>query len=137
MSDLRTTGKIALKTVILPHELNANGTAFGGAMLGYLDLAGAEMAMQRCKSKVALVAVEHATFCAPVRINDVFEIYGAISREGNTSLAVDLEIWRNCPARNEDFVKAGSGRFVYVALNEQLHPHSINPGSRPQTEAAA
>ena len=59
---------IAFKAFVMPADLNFHGTLFGGAMLAYLDQAGAIVAQNRSKSRVFLVAMNKANFPAPAHL---------------------------------------------------------------------
>ena len=83
-------------------ECDAQGIVFNGAYMGYLEIAQAEYFRNLGFSiyKVAQrgffdSAVVKATleFKAPARIDDILELYARVSRIGNTSLTLDVEIY--------------------------------------------
>ena len=83
-------------------ECDAQGIVFNGAYLGYLEIAQAEYFRNLGFSiyKIAQSgyfdsAVVKATleFKAPARIDDLLELHTRVSRMGNTSLTLDVEIY--------------------------------------------
>lgn len=120
-----TSENIALKTFVMPADLNFHGTLFGGAMLAYLDQAGAIVAQNRSQSRVFLVAMNKANFTAPARLNDSITIYGGVVKVGTTSMTVKLEAWREDPITGEKQLSASS-EATYVAIDEKLKPWPVD-----------
>jgi acyl-CoA thioester hydrolase len=84
-------------------ECDAQGIVFNGAYLGYLEIAQAEYFRNLGFSiyKIAQQgyfdsAVVKATleFKAPARIDDMLELHARVSRIGNTSITLEVEIYR-------------------------------------------
>lgn len=84
-------------------DCDAQGIAFNGAYLGYLEIAQAEYFRNLGFSIYKIAqrgyfdsAVVKATleFKAPARIDDLLQLHTRVSRIGNTSLTLDLEIYR-------------------------------------------
>jgi acyl-CoA thioesterase YciA len=123
--NIKTHENLLLRTFIMPGDLNALGTTFGGAILSYLDMAGAELAIRTTQSRVVLVNAKDTTFIHPVAGGDAIEIYGYVEKIGNTSLTVKMELWHNTPIKNQPSRKAGEGTFTYVAIDENLRPTPI------------
>lgn len=116
---------IAFKTFVMPADLNFHGTLFGGAMLAYLDQAGAIVAQNRSQSRVFLVAMNKANFPAPSHLNDSITIYGDVVKVGKTSMTVKLEAWREDPITGEKQLSAES-EAIYVAIDENLKPWPVD-----------
>jgi acyl-CoA thioester hydrolase len=83
-------------------ECDAQGIVFNGAYMGYLEIAQAEYFRNLGFSIYKIAqrgffdsAVVKATleFKAPARIDDILELYARVSRIGNTSLTLDVEIY--------------------------------------------
>jgi len=50
-------GQLTLQTLAMPRDTNPHGDIFGGWLLSQMDLAGAVLARQLTKGRVATVAV--------------------------------------------------------------------------------
>ena len=83
-------------------ECDAQGIVFNGAYLGYLEVAQAEYFRNLGFSIYRIAqrgyfdsAVVKATieFKAPARVDDILELRAGVSRIGNTSLTLDVEIY--------------------------------------------
>jgi acyl-CoA hydrolase len=81
----------------------------------------------RCARKAMVTACsERIDFIAPVKNGDLVEVVGRISRRGNTSLTVAVELF------SEDLLTGNrklcaEGNFVFVAINEDNKPVQVNP----------
>lgn len=101
-------------------ECDAQGIAFNGAYMGYLEVAQAEYFRNLGFSIYKIAqrgyfdsAVVKATleFMAPARVDDVLELHARVSRIGNTSLTLDVEIYTQGSARMLTTIEA-----VYVGF---------------------
>lgn len=121
---IKNLENLLLRTFVFPADLNSLGTAFGGKILSYLDIAGADLAIRTTKSRISLVATHETKFIHPIYEGDCIEVYGIVEKIGNTSITIKMEIWRNNPA--EDLPeKSGEASFVYVSVDENLKPTPI------------
>lgn len=87
-------------------ECDAQGIVFNGAYLGYLEMAQAEYyrnlgigIYHMPQSGYFDFAVVKTTieFKAPARVDEVVEAYVRVSRIGNTSLIMEMELYRPNP----------------------------------------
>ena len=125
MSDQEPQGELTIRTVAMPADTNPSGDIFGGWVLSQMDIAGGIAAAEKAKARVVTVAVEAMTFIAPVKVGDVLCVYTNVERIGDTSISIFMEAWvrRN---RLQDREKVTDGSFVYVALDNNGKPKSIN-----------
>jgi acyl-CoA thioesterase YciA len=61
-------GELALQTIAMPKDTNANGDIFGGWLLSQMDLAGSITAAELATGRVATVAIEGMSFLTPVHV---------------------------------------------------------------------
>ena len=117
-----------IRIIPMPQNTNPNGDIFGGWIMSQVDLAGSIVAVQRIKGRMATVAVNSFVFKKPVFVGDLVSIYGAISRVGNTSITVALEVYaerRMIGDFTGEVVKVTEAEFTYVAIDENRRPHPI------------
>ena len=117
MSEPRPTGELALQTIAMPSDTNANGDIFGGWLMAQMDLGSSVVARSRARGRVATVAVEAMTFHKPVHVGDVVSIYADLIREGRTSMTVSVEVWATRQPEGRT-VKMTEADFVFVAVDE-------------------
>ena len=116
-----------LRVVPMPADLNQNGDVFGGWVMSQVDIAGAIPAMRRARGRVATVSVNSFTFREPVSVGDVVSFYADISRIGQTSITVRVEVYAE---RNYDppiVVKVTEAELTYVAIDAQGAKRSLPP----------
>jgi acyl-CoA thioester hydrolase len=116
-------------------ECDAQGIVFNGAYMGYLEIAQAEYFRNLGFSIYRIAqrgyfdsAVVKATleFKAPARVDEVLELRSRVSRIGNTSLTLDVEIYAD-----------GSDRLLTVmqAVYVGFYPESGTTRPVPTTFA--
>ncbi len=118
-------GQLAIQTIAMPSNANANGDIFGGWLLSQMDLASGVLAAQRAKSRVTTVALDAMVFHKPVFIGDVISCYGEILRIGRTSMRIRIEVWKRS-RQFEKSIKVTEGIFTYVAIDENGRPHPVD-----------
>lgn len=112
----------ALRTIAMPSDANANGDIFGGWLLSQMDLAGAVIATQKSRSRIATVGIEAMSFQAPVHVGDEVSFYATIHRVGRTSVTVVIESWARSRMGDSEARKVTEGKFTYVAIDEDRKP---------------
>ena len=119
-------GELALRTLAMPADTNPSGDIFGGWLLSQMDIAGALVANQIAKGRVATVAIDSMIFHQPVNVGDVVCCYAETLKLGRTSLTMLVQVWvlrQNTIVRD----KVTEGEFTYVALGDDRKPRPI-PG---------
>lgn len=117
-----------IRIIPMPQDTNPNGDIFGGWIMSQVDIAGSIVAVQRIKGRMATVAVNSFVFHKPVYVGDLVSVYGHISKVGNTSLTVSLEVFAERQMIgdfNREVVRVTEAEFTYVALDENRRPRPI------------
>ena len=110
-------GELALQTIAMPKDTNANGDIFGGWLLSQMDLAGGIAASEVAVGRVATVAIEGMSFLTPVHVGAVVSCYCDVLDTGRSSIRVIVEVWINSNPDGEP-LKVTEGEFIYVAIDE-------------------
>lgn len=119
-------GEIAIRTIAMPADTNANGDIFGGWLMAQMDLAGGNLALRRARGRAATVSVEGMTFISPVSVGDEVTIYASILSVGRTSMRIAIEAWRRL-RQSDEITKVTAGVFVFVAIDEHRRPRPLPP----------
>ena len=102
MTQLRSDYRFGIDVRVRWQECDAQGIAFNGSYLGWLEIAQAEYfrnlgfsiyrvaAAGYFDSAVAKVTIEYK---APVRVDEMLDLRARVSRIGNTSLALEVAIF--------------------------------------------
>ena len=128
MSDIDSTpvpqGELALQTVAMPKDTNANGDIFGGWLMSQMDIAGLIAATEVARGRVATVAIEGMAFLTPVHVGAVVSCYCDILEIGRSSIRIVVEVWINSKHDGEP-IKVTEGEFVFVAIDENGRTRTI------------
>jgi acyl-CoA hydrolase len=110
--------------IVFPQHLNHQGNMFGGEALRMMDSAAFIAATRRARRTMVTVGVAHVDYVASVHEGEIVEIAAAVADVGRTSVAVDVEMTAEALLSGERR-KCGSGRFTFVAVDEDEHPVAI------------
>ena len=127
-------GEVAIRTIAMPSDTNANGDIFGGWLMAQMDLAGGNLALRRARGRAATVAVEGMTFISPVSVGDEVTIYARIVATGRSSMRIAVEAWRRARA-SEEVTKVTQAVFVFVAIGDDRKARVL-PVSDPRPQAS-
>jgi acyl-CoA thioesterase YciA len=117
--------ELVLKVIPMPADCNANGDIFGGWVMAQVDLAGSVLPARHVKGRMATVAVNEFIFKQPVRIGDILSFYSHVTRVGNTSITVRVEVYAERFRAQGEFVKVTEANLTYVAIDENGRPRPI------------
>lgn len=129
---LPTDKELVLKVIPMPADCNANGDIFGGWVMAQVDLAGSVLPARHVQGRMATVAVNQFIFKQPVRVGDILSFFSKVSRVGNTSITVEVEVFAERFRDQGRFVKVTEASLTYVAIDEQGRPRPI-----PKTDSNA
>ena len=103
-----------------------HGNLFGGAMLSWLDEAGAAFAAEICGSpRMVTVKIAEVIFRKPVRPGQIIKIYGEVEKVGNTSITFNLEARRHSPYNGSQKVVC-STEMTFVRIDGDGEPVPIH-----------
>ncbi len=118
--DLDDSWYLMTRAVVMVENLNPWDAAFGGWILGQMDLAANLVAWEAIGGPTATRALTDMEFLAPLYRSDVLSCYGKLIKTGKSSLTVDVVAWRN--TRDRRFCgKSAHGTFTLVCLCSDLH----------------
>ncbi|WP_375382968.1 acyl-CoA thioesterase [uncultured Sphingomonas sp.] len=118
-------GGAHLRTVALPRDANASGDIFGGWTLSQMDLAGGTFAAAHSGKRVVTFRIETVEFLKPVAVGDDVSVFCRLEHEGNTSIAVGIEVWARVRTSGGAH-KVTEGVFTYVSVGEDGKPAPVN-----------
>jgi acyl-CoA thioesterase YciA len=109
----------AIRVVLLPKDTNRHGTIFGGIIMSYIDLAGAVQCQSVTSQPVVTVAMKEVVFKEPVMVGEVVSFYGSITRVGNTSISVHVDVEVQ---RNKQLLHVTSADLTFVCIDADGRP---------------
>lgn len=117
--------ELVLRVMPLPADANANGDIFGGWIMAQVDLAGAVLPARIAKGRLATVAVNQFLFKQPVSVGDLLSFYARVTRIGNTSVSVHVQVYAERNPADLQVVKVTEADLTYVAIDDLGRPRSL------------
>ena len=124
--------ELVLKVIPMPGDCNANGDIFGGWVMAQVDLAGSVLPARYVQGRMATVAVNEFIFKQPVRVGDILSFFSHITRVGNTSVTVQVEVYAERFSDQGRYVKVTEATLTYVAIDANGRPRAL---PKPQAPA--
>ncbi|MDE3244883.1 MAG: acyl-CoA thioesterase [Acidobacteriota bacterium] len=113
------------REMVLQQDIGLNATLFGGGMMARMDKAAGICAGLVSHNRVFVtLKVSELVFHSPVRAGEIIEFYATVTRAGNTSITVQLEVQVYSPLSNARR-DVTSGEFVMVATDDNSRPEPI------------
>jgi acyl-CoA hydrolase len=112
--------------LVMPGEANNLGSAFGGMIMEWTDVAGAMAAMRHARMPVVTVSIDQLTFLAPIRIGHMALLTAQVNAVFHTSMEVGVEVSSEDPMTGERR-KCCDAFLTFVALGPDRRPVTVPP----------
>jgi acyl-CoA hydrolase len=124
----KTPNQSAVETryLVMPAQANPQGTAFGGAIVGWIDMTAAMAAQRHCGCEVVTAGIDSLVFRQPIRIGDHVILKAAVNYVSRSSMEVGVRVIREDPYSGEQ-VLATTAHLTLVALDENRRPAPVLP----------
>ena len=122
---LPTDQELVLKVIPMPADCNQSGDIFGGWVMAQVDLAGAVLPARYVNGRIATVAVNEFIFKQPVQVRDILSFFSSITRVGNTSITVKVEVFAERFSMQGVYLKVTEANVTYVAIDSNGKPKQI------------
>ncbi len=109
---------------VFPNTTNHYDTLFGGTAMLLMDEVAFITATRFTRKRCVTVSSDRIDFKKPIPAGTIIELVGKVSKIGNTSLDVKVDIYIE-QMYNEGSEKAISGNFTFVALDDNKKPVRI------------
>jgi acyl-CoA hydrolase len=118
---LASGSRVEMTQLVMPGDGNIHGSAFGGRIMQWIDLAGAMAAQRHCRMPVVTASIDRLDFLEPVRINDIAVVRAQVNAVFGTSMEVGVEVLAENPVSGER--RACCDAFLtFVALSPEGNP---------------
>jgi len=130
----KTPSESAVETryLVMPTQANPQGTAFGGAIVGWIDMVAAMAGQRHCGCEVVTAGIDTLIFRHPIRIGDQVVLRAAVNYVSRSSMEVGVLVIREDPYTGEQVI-ATTAHVTLVALDRNKKPVGV-PSLLPQTE---
>ena len=112
--------------LVLPSDSNALGTAFGGRIMQWLDLAAAVACQRHCRSRVVTAQVDDLAFVAPIKLGMCVELRARVNAVFRTSMEAGVHVESEDPLTGERR-HVCSAYLTFVAQDDTGRPIPVPP----------
>ena len=112
---------VQMTELILPNHMNALGTAFGGVIMSWIDIAASISASRYCSKNVVTASIDDVHFLAPVHKGDVVNLVAQVNYTHKTSMEVGVKVTAE-NTRTQDLRHTVTAYLTFVALDENRKP---------------
>ena len=117
---------VTMTELVLPHHMNALGTAFGGVILSWIDIIGSICAAKHCSHNVVTASIDDVHFYHPVYKGDVVSLKAQMNYTHRTSMEVGVRVKAQSlnkgPSRH-----TVAAYMTLVALDDHFKPTKVPP----------
>lgn len=124
---------VETRYLIMPQQANPHGTAFGGAIVAWIDMVAAMAAQRHAGCEVVTAAIDSLAFKEPIRIGDHVTLKASVNYVSRSSMEVGVQVVKEDPYTGQK-VLATTAFLTFVALDENKRPTAAPP-ILPETEA--
>ncbi len=118
---LASGSRVEMTQFVMPGDGNLHGTAFGGRIMQWLDLAAAMSCQRHCRMPVVTASIDRLDFLAPVRIGEMAILRTQVNAVFGSSMEVGAEVWAENPLSGERR-KCCDAFLTFVALGADGKP---------------
>lgn len=112
--------------LVLPQHANSVGTAFGGTVMGWVDICGAISAQRHSGKVVVTASVDALDFHAPIRIGDLVCLTGRVNASFRSSIEVGVRVERE-DRNTRERTLCVEAFLTFVAVDEAGRPTTVPP----------
>ena len=117
---------VEARYLLMPEQANPHGTAFGGAIMAWIDMVASMAAQRHCGKEVVTVSIDSLSFKEPIRIGDHVVLKASVNYVGRTSMEVGVQVTRENPYSGEKII-ATTAHLTFVAIDENKRPSAAPP----------
>jgi acyl-CoA hydrolase len=118
--------------LLMPHQANPYGTAFGGVIMAWIDMIASMAAQRHCGKQVVTASIDSLSFKEPICVGDHVVLKACVNYVGRTSMEVGVRVIREDPYSSRETI-ATTAHLTFVALDKGKRPTEVAP-ILPETE---
>ena len=125
---------VEMTQIVLPSHANNHGTAFGGQIAAWIDIAAAVSAQRFARMPVVTASMDQIHFLKGVQRGMVVVLNAQVNQAWHTSMEVGVRVEMEDPITGQRD-HCCSAYLTFVALGEAGHPEKVprfDPGEDPE-----
>jgi len=112
--------------LLMPHQANPYGTAFGGVIIAWIDMIASMAAQRHCGKEVVTASIDSLSFKEPIRVGDHVVLKASVNYVGRTSMEVGVRVIKEDPYSTKQII-ATTAHLTFVALGKDKRPCPVVP----------
>jgi len=122
---------VVTRYLVMPDQANPHGTAFGGAIVAWIDMVASMAAQKHCQKEAVTASIDLLNFRHPIYIGDHVVLKAAVNYAGTTSMEVGVRVTTEDPYTQKEII-ATTAHLTFVALDKNKKPTPV-PQIHPET----
>ncbi len=112
--------------LVLPGNANALNAAFGGSVMGWIDICAAICAQRHCRQVVVTASMDDLHFHAPIKVGWAVTLKARVIATFNTSMEIGVSVHSEEPLTGAKQLTT-SALLTFVALEKDGKRRSVPP----------
>jgi len=108
---------VQMVQIVNPTDANALGAAFGGSVMGWIDICAAVAAQRHCRHNVVTASMDDLHFHAPIRVGWTVSLKARVIAAFHTSMEIGVMVHAENPTTGERQLTT-SALLTFVALDQ-------------------
>lgn len=117
---------VEMAQLLLPGDANALGAAFGGSVMGWIDICAAISAQRHCRQVVVTASMDDLHFHAPVKVGWTVNLRARVIAAFHSSMEVGVTVHSENPLTGERTLTT-SALLTFVALDKDGKKMPVPP----------
>lgn len=118
---LASSSAVQMTQYVMPSDANTLGTAFGGRVVQWIDLAGAIAARRHARVICVTASIDELTFLAPLRIGQVAILDARVNAVFGSSMEIEVQVDAENLGTGER-IRCCNAYLTFVAIGEDGRP---------------
>jgi len=118
--------------LLMPDQANPHGTAFGGTIMGWIDMVASMAAQKHCQKEVVTASIDTLSFKEPINVGDHVILKASVNYVSHSSMEVGVQVTKENPYNGKAII-ATTAHLTFVALDENKKPTAAPPIT-PETD---
>src|SRR5438445_5564597 len=93
--------RVVMTETVLPGDGNSLGTAFGGKIAQWIDIAGAVACQRHCRRRVVTASMDDLHYLRPIKVGMIVELRSQVNAVFRTSMEAGVRIESENPLTGE------------------------------------
>jgi acyl-CoA hydrolase len=118
---LASSSAVQMAQYVMPSDANTLGTAFGGRVVQWIDLAAAVAARRHARVTCVTISIDQLSFLAPLRIGQVALLEAHVNAVFGSSMEIEVQVDAEDLDSGEK-IRCCNAYLTFVALDDDGKP---------------